>query len=64
MREIEDGKLDQHEASFKVGTILKEMYVDSALKKIEKIEKNSTECKKTDKLPINNIDWKAFKRIK
>ena len=64
LREIEDGKLDQHEASFKVGTILKEMYVDSALKKIEKIEKNSTECKKLDKLPINNIDWKAFKRIK
>jgi hypothetical protein len=66
LREIEDGKLDQHEGSFKVGTILKEIYVDSALKKIEKIEKiekSSTELKK-EKKPMNNIDWKTFKRIK
>lgn len=30
-REIEDGKLDQHEASFKIGSILKQIYVDTAL---------------------------------
>ena len=65
LREIEDGKLDQHEGSFKVGTILKEMYVDSALKKIEKIEKE-TETKRMDKTikKINNINWKSFKQMK
>jgi hypothetical protein len=30
---IENGEVDQHEASVKVGTYLKELYVDSALKK-------------------------------
>jgi len=30
-REIEDGKLDQHEASFKIGSLLKELYVDTVI---------------------------------
>jgi hypothetical protein len=33
---IEDGKVDQHEASVQVGKILKELYVDSALKVCKK----------------------------
>ena len=28
LRDIEDGKVDQHEGSFIVGTILKEIYID------------------------------------
>ena len=32
LKEIEDGVTDQHEASVHIGQILKEMYVDSALK--------------------------------
>ena len=39
LKRIEDGDLDQHEGSFLVGTILKELYVDSALKKAEKLNK-------------------------
>jgi hypothetical protein len=39
LRQIEDGELDQHEASYHVGMILKEMYVDSALRKEDKLEK-------------------------
>lgn len=34
LKEIEDGKLDQNEASFKIGTILKQIYVDTALDNI------------------------------
>lgn len=30
-REIEDGKLDQNEASYKIGKLLKEIYVDTVL---------------------------------
>jgi hypothetical protein len=37
LRRIEEGELDQHEGSFLVGTILKELYVDSALKKADKL---------------------------
>lgn len=39
---IEEGVLDQHEASFKVGQILKELYIDSALRQ----EKNDTNRRK------------------
>ena len=37
LKQIEDNELDQHEGSFKIGSILKELYVDSALKKADKI---------------------------
>ena len=32
LKDLEDGKVDQHEASVKVGKVLKELYIDSALK--------------------------------
>ena len=38
LEKIEKGEVDQHEGSFEVGTLLKELYVDSALKKAEKLD--------------------------
>lgn len=32
LKKVEDSELDQHEASFEVGTLLRKMYVDSALR--------------------------------
>jgi hypothetical protein len=64
LRQIEDGELDQHEGSFLVGNLLKELYIDSALKKSEKLdeqaENNIVEHKKAE----NNISWKQFKMMK
>ena len=40
LKRIEDGELDQHEGSFMVGTLLKELYIDSAIKKSEKLDTN------------------------
>ena len=63
LRQIEDGKIDQHDGSFLVGTLLKELYVDSALKKAEKLDE---EAKKNIVEPLraeNNISWKQFKRM-
>jgi hypothetical protein len=62
LRQIEDGQLDQHEGSFLVGTLLKELYVDSALKKAEKLnvesdKNNQTQVKRVE----NKISWKQFK---
>lgn len=37
LRQIEEGEVDQHEGSFIVGTLLKELYIDSALKKADKL---------------------------
>lgn len=62
LRQIEDGKLDQHEGSFLVGTLLKELYVDSALKKAEKLDEQS-EKRVEPKHAENNVSWKQFKKM-
>ena len=63
LKKIEDGQLDQHEGSFQVGTILKEIYVDSALKKAEKLDAaNETEKVETKKANVN-VSWKQFKKM-
>ena len=61
LKEIEDGKTDQHEASAHIGQILKEMYIDSALKREKKYEENKSEKKKREKRPVNNISWEQYK---
>ena len=61
LKEIEDGLLDQHEGSFKVGTLLKEMYVDSALKKAEKMDKLNESATPEVKKEVNKVTWKQYK---
>ena len=62
LRRIEDGELDQHEGSFLVGSILKELYVDSALKKADKLNANE-EPKPEPKKPEVKISYKQFKKM-
>ena len=68
LEKIENGQLDQHEASFKVGSILKNMYIDSAVKHAENLEKNNedllTKSNINAKPESKNISWKHFKKIK
>jgi len=65
LRKIEEGELDQHEGSFLVGTLLKELYIDSALKKADKLneihDSNNVEPKKLE--PVLSISWKQFKNM-
>lgn len=61
LKEVEDGHVDQHEASFKVGSILKEMYIDSALKKAEKLDANEGP-KEEPKKPQVNMSWGEYKK--
>lgn len=64
LKDIENGHLDQHEASFKVGTILKEIYIDSALKKSEKLDKLSIENNELPKKVIEKkINWSQWKKM-
>jgi hypothetical protein len=63
LKRIEDGELDQHEGSFAVGTLLKELYIDSALKKAEKLDELA-EKKIEPKKPEVEISWKQFKNMK
>jgi hypothetical protein len=62
LRQIEDGELDQHEGSFKVGTLLKEIYVDSALRKAAKLNENQEQSESEYKKPQVDISWHDFKR--
>ncbi len=61
LRRIEDGELDQHEGSFVIGTLLKEMYVDSALRKAAKLNENQ-EQEYVQPREVVNISWKDFKK--
>jgi hypothetical protein len=63
LRRIEEGDLDQHEGSFLVGTLLKELYVDSALRKAEKLNERD-EPKEEPKKPVEHISWKQFKTMR
>ena len=62
LRQIEDGLIDQHDGSYLVGQLLKEMYVDSALKKADKLDQ---QYKEKEDIPENRkgevISWKQFK---
>lgn len=60
LKSIEDEELDQHEGSFKVGTILKEIYIDSCLKKAEKLNKTAEKTPEPKK-PEVQISWKQFR---
>ena len=62
LKRVEDGELDQHEGSFLVGSLLKELYVDSALKKAEKL--NADEEPKPEPIkPQQNVSWKQYKKM-
>ena len=58
---IEDGQLDQQDGSVRVGKILKELYLDSAVKRADALDKEHDK----DKPVINNgtkMNWKKFKQ--
>ena len=59
LKKIEDNEYDQHNGSYEVGKLLKTIYVDSALKKGEKLDLNN---KSTTKSYIHkNITWNQYK---
>ena len=61
LREIEDGITDQHTASVDIGKILKEMYIDSALRREKKYDENSKKGKPKERKAVKNISWQKFK---
>jgi hypothetical protein len=63
LKQIEDGDLDQHEGSFVVGTLLKELYIDSALKKADKLDKEHEGENEVVAVEPVKISWKQFKIV-
>jgi hypothetical protein len=62
LRDIEDGKIDQHDGAYQFGLLLKKIYVDSALKKAEKLNAGS-ESESEYKGPQVEISWNQFKKM-
>ena len=68
LKKVEDGAVDQHEASYEVGTLLKKLYVDSAVRKADKLnEKYDNERKAQEDLePVKeyvDISWTTFRKL-
>ena len=63
LSKIENGQMDQHEGSFEVGTLLKKIYVDSALRKAEKLNAESDKVEPEYKGAQVDISWKQFKTM-
>ena len=62
---IEDGKVDQNEGSVMVGKVLKELYVDSALKQADHLDSKASVTEKTALTASSNpISWKEYKSMK
>ena len=60
LEQIEDGKVDQHEGSYVFGKMLKELYVDSAIRRGENLDKEHFVEPPKYVEPIE-ISWKDFK---
>ena len=60
LKQIEEGVIDQYDASVKVGTILKEMYVDSAMRRGDNLDKLHESEAPTFVEPVK-MSWAEFK---
>jgi len=58
---IEDGQVDQHEGSVMVGKFLKELYIDSAIKRADNIDKEF-EGQKVAPNKGRAVSWREFKK--
>ena len=70
LKQIEDGELNEHDGSIKVGEILKTLYIDSAMRKSNKLdEENKNQEGKGDdnekeERVTKTISWAEYKKQK
>lgn len=63
LRLIELGEIDQHEGAYKVGKYLKEIYIDSAMKRGDKIDKEFSSDSEKEITSTKNISWTQYKKL-
>ena len=56
--------MDQHEGSVMVGKLLKEVYVDSALRRADNLDKQYESEEKPTLYDGKQISWKSYKSTK
>jgi len=69
LKTIEDGVLNQHEGAYKIGNLLKKLYIDSALVYAKKLDDKSSSEKSTgadkERLPeAKDISWTTYKKTR
>ena len=62
LKMIEDEKVDQHEGSVLVGRILKELYLDSAVKRADNLDKER-HSEKIELVEGKTISWSDYKKM-
>lgn len=65
LKMIEDEEIDQHTGAYKVGKLLKELYIDSAITRGNNIdEKYKNDDSEVDtRPPPENISWAKYKQL-
>uniref|UniRef100_A0A6C0B8L2 Uncharacterized protein n=1 Tax=viral metagenome TaxID=1070528 RepID=A0A6C0B8L2_9ZZZZ len=61
LKMIEDGSVDQYKGSVMVGKVLKELYIDSAVKRGDNLDKEHEE-EKPKFIEGQSISWKQYKK--
>jgi len=63
LKAVEEEKVDQHEGSVLVGKVLKEMYLDSAVRHGNNLDKKYQETAPPKPVPVVEklISWKDYK---
>jgi hypothetical protein len=59
---IEDGAVDQYDASVMIGKVLKELYIDSAVRRGDNLDK-VYEAEKPVLIEGQQISWKQYKNL-
>ena len=64
LSKIEEGELNQHEGSFMIGSLLKELYIDSALRKADKLDKQYADenAEEVPEVKPIEISWSQYKQ--
>ena len=62
LEKIEEGDCDQHQASVEVGKVLKEIYIDSAIREGDKLDKKSKK-KPVKTRTAKKVSWNEFKKM-
>jgi len=63
LRNIELGEIDQHEGAYMVGKYLKEIYIDSAMKRGEKLDKEYSTSSDKSSTVAKEISWTEYKQM-
>lgn len=66
LKRIEEGEIDQHEGSYLIGQLLKKIYVDSAIRHADNVDKKNQKNKKVSSKPVikpKKISWNEYKKI-